>query len=56
MNKIRKLGSKDSRTTQTYYVTIPAEYISKLRWKKGQKLFVKLSKSKKQINIVDWKK
>lgn len=54
MEKVRKLGSKASRSTQTYYLTIPSEYISELGWQKGQKLVVKISKSKKQVTIQDW--
>lgn len=54
MQNVRKLGSKVSRGCQTYLISIPAEYISELGWQKGQKLVVKLSKSKKQITIQDW--
>jgi bifunctional DNA-binding transcriptional regulator/antitoxin component of YhaV-PrlF toxin-antitoxin module len=48
---IRSL-SKSSRGT-SYYVTIPIEYIRKLKWRGKQKLEVKLYQDR--IIIRDWK-
>lgn len=48
VRKITKTGA------YTYYVTIPREYIAELRWRKKQKVTIKLSG--KKIIIEDWKK
>jgi bifunctional DNA-binding transcriptional regulator/antitoxin component of YhaV-PrlF toxin-antitoxin module len=48
---IRSL-SKSSKGT-SYYVTIPIEYIRKLKWRSKQKLEVKLYQDR--IIIRDWK-
>ncbi|HOL54155.1 MAG TPA: AbrB/MazE/SpoVT family DNA-binding domain-containing protein [Candidatus Paceibacterota bacterium] len=50
--KIRKL-SKVGRG-KSFAVTIPIEYVRKLRWKERQKLMVELKNQ--SIIIKDWKK
>lgn len=38
----------------TYYVTIPKWMIEKLKWRKGQRVEIKLKGN--SISIADWKK
>jgi len=37
----------------TYYLTIPQEFIKKLKWRKGEKKVLRLDKQK--VIIEDWK-
>lgn len=48
IRKINKTGD------YSYYVTIPKEYIDKLKWRKGQKITVDLEDD--NIILKDWKK
>ena len=48
IRKISKTGE------YSYYVTIPREYISELKWRKGQKVTVKKVGSK--LIVEDWNK
>lgn len=48
IRKINKTGD------YSYYVTIPKEYIDKLKWRKGQKVKVVINDD--SISIKDWKK
>lgn len=48
VRKINKTGD------YSYYITIPREYISDLRWRKGQK--VKVEKVGDKVVVADWKK
>lgn len=48
VRKINKTGD------YSYYVTFPVEYMEKLKWRKGQKVRVKVVGEK--IVIEDWKK
>lgn len=51
MRDVRKLTITGN---MTYYVTLPKWMIEKLKWKKGQKVEIKLKGNK--IVVEDWKK
>jgi hypothetical protein len=54
----RKLGDKNIRklssNSRSIAVTLPIEFIRKLKWRKKQKVVLKLKG--KKITIEDWKK
>lgn len=49
MQDIRKLTVTGNKT---YYVTIPRWMAEKLKWRKGQRVEIKMEKN--NIKIVDW--
>ena len=49
---VRKLTTTGAN--KTYYVTLPKEFIKKLKWKKGQKVTVELNG--KNLVVKDWQK
>ena len=50
---IRKLGKTGNVNSPSFYVTIPVDLVRNMGWKKGQKVFVKRSRSKIVIETVE---
>ena len=49
---VRKLTTTGAN--KTYYITLPKEYVQKLKWQKGQKITVELEG--KKLVVKDWKR
>ncbi len=57
----RKLSEKNIRKLikmgrKSYAVTLPIDVIRRWRWRKKQKVVLKINKRSKSITIKDWKK
>ena len=48
---IRKITTSGG---ESYSITLPIEYVRKLKWQKKQRVVVEIDEKKKQLVIKDW--